>query len=133
MGAVATAASIRSIVVHIQSILLLILVVQRQLHLGRRLSNAGVTKAIEDINIGHVVVFGRSLEHWVSQAREDLVDFVQKQRQEAVIAIASQGSDAEDLVKVLARTNGKWITGSRLKRQELGHGVGSLNQFLNEA
>lgn len=102
-------------------------------HLHGGLGHAGVAKAIKDIDIGHVDVFGGILQHGVDGARENVGDLAHEQGQEAVLTVAGEGDAGEDLGEELARADGKGVAGGGLDGEELGEGKGDLDQLLNEA
>jgi hypothetical protein len=56
---------------------------------------------------------------------------VEEKREEAVIAVAGHGDDAQKLVHVLPRADGEGIAGGRLQGEVFVHCVDDIHQFLN--
>jgi hypothetical protein len=65
------------------------------------------TKTVEDVDLcTHVVPwsFRNSLEHWISERGENIVDLGKEEREEAVVAVAKDGEESHELVKIIAGT-----------------------------
>jgi hypothetical protein len=98
-----------------------------------RNTHSRITKAVKNIHVGIFVgyVIWDCLKHWGYEARKNIMDLRQEQREEPVISIAKDGEKSNEIIEVIPRTRLEWVGVWWKKGQNICQRTGDIEEFLN--